>query len=71
MKLDLGGIAKDYNITDQVKKILVKDGVTSAIIDLGGNVYVLGPSPTNHSNWTVGIQVLRRVVVPLLVLSQK
>ena len=64
MKLDLGGIAKGY-ITDQVKKVLVKDGVTSAIIDLGGNVYVLGPSPTKHSNWTVGIQVLRRVVVPL------
>lgn len=61
MKLDLGGIAKGY-ITDQLKKVLVKDGVTSAIIDLGGNVYVLGPSPTNHSNWTVGIQVLRRVV---------
>ncbi len=55
MKLDLSGIAKGY-ITDQVKKVLVKDGVTSAIIDLGGNVYVLGPSPTNHSNWTVGIQ---------------
>ena len=55
MKLDLSGIAKGY-ITDQLKKVLVKDGVTSAIIDLGGNVYVLGPSPTNHSNWTVGIQ---------------
>lgn len=59
MKLDLGGIAKGY-ITDQVKKVLVKDGVTSAIIDLGGNVYVLGPSPTNHSNWTVGIQDPRK-----------
>ena len=35
MKLDLSGIAKGY-ITDQVKKVLVKDGVTSAIIDLGG-----------------------------------
>lgn len=55
MKLDLGGIAKGF-ITDQVKQVLQKDGVTSAIIDLGGNVYVLGVSPTNHSNWTVGIQ---------------
>lgn len=55
MALDLGGIAKGY-ITDQVKKTLQKDGVTSAIIDLGGNIYVLGESPTNHSNWTVGIQ---------------
>lgn len=55
MALDLGGIAKGY-ITDQVKKVLQRDGVTSAIIDLGGNIYVLGVSPTNHSNWTVGIQ---------------
>lgn len=55
MKLDLGGIAKGF-ITDEVKKTLQKDGVTSAIIDLGGNIYVLGESPTNHSNWTVGIQ---------------
>ncbi len=55
MKLDLGGIAKGF-ITDEVKKTLQKDGVSSAIIDLGGNVYVLGVSPTNHDNWTVGIQ---------------
>lgn len=55
MKLDLGGIAKGF-ISDEVKKVLQKDGVTSAIIDLGGNVYVLGESPTNHSNWTVGVQ---------------
>lgn len=59
MKLDLGGIAKGF-ITDQVKQVLQKDGVTSAIIDLGGNVYVLGVSPTNHSNWTVGIQDPKR-----------
>lgn len=55
MALDLGGIAKGF-ITDEVKKTLQKDGVTSAIIDLGGNIYVLGKSPTNNSNWTVGIQ---------------
>lgn len=55
MALDLGGIAKGF-ICDQVKKTLQKDGVTSAIIDLGGNIYVLGVSPTNHGDWNVGIQ---------------
>ncbi|GFZ27279.1 FAD:protein FMN transferase [Lactobacillus corticis] len=59
MQLDLGGIAKGF-ITDEVKKVLRKDGVTSAIIDLGGNVYVLGESPTNHSTWTVGVQDPKR-----------
>ncbi|RMC62086.1 FAD:protein FMN transferase [Lactobacillus sp. ESL0259] len=55
MMLDLGGMAKGF-ISDEVMKVLQKNGVTSAIIDLGGNVYVMGNSPTNNSNWTVGIQ---------------
>ncbi len=41
MQIDLGAIAKGY-ITDEVVKILKEQGVTSAILDLGGNIYVLG-----------------------------
>lgn len=57
MQLDLGGIAKGF-ITDKVVDLLKKDGVTSAIVDLGGNIYVIGDSPTgNQKNpWIVGIQ---------------
>ena len=56
MRLDLGAIAKGY-ITDEVKELLVEDGVTTAIIDLGGNVYVLGGSPLREGEaWNVGIQ---------------
>ncbi|PTQ83930.1 thiamine biosynthesis lipoprotein [Trichococcus patagoniensis] len=56
MLLDLGAIAKGY-ITDQVKQLLVEEGVTTAIIDLGGNVYVLGGSPLREGeSWNVGIQ---------------
>lgn len=57
MQLDLGGIAKGY-MTDQVKTYLLNHGVSTAIIDLGGNIYVLGDSPkgTKSGNWTVGIQ---------------
>lgn len=54
MQLDLGAIAKGF-ITDEVCKILNEYGVTTAIIDLGGNIYVLGKSPSQKP-WSVGIQ---------------
>jgi len=54
MSLDLGAIAKGF-ITDEVVKILKANGVTSAVVDLGGNIYVLGQNPS-HELWTVGIQ---------------
>ena len=56
MALDLGAIAKGF-IADEVVKLLKKHGVTTAIVDLGGNVYVLGKSPRGKDTpWTVGIQ---------------
>ncbi len=56
MRLDFGGIAKGY-IADQVKKVFKKNGVTSGIINLGGNIIVMGNSPEGHNKpWQVGIQ---------------
>lgn len=56
MKLDLGAIAKGY-IADEVKELFEQAGVTTAIIDLGGNVVVMGGSPTREGEaWNVGIQ---------------
>ncbi len=46
MAIDLGGIAKGF-ITDEVVKTLKAKKVTTAIIDLGGNIYVMGKSPKN------------------------
>lgn len=54
MQLDLGAIAKGF-ITDEVVKVLKKHRVHSAIIDLGGNVFVFGKNATGNK-WTVGIQ---------------
>lgn len=54
MKIDLGAIAKGYT-ADAVAEVLRENGVTSAIIDLGGNVFALG-SRTDGSSWKVGIQ---------------
>ncbi len=41
MELDLGGIAKGY-IADRVTEFLEERGVTSAVVDLGGNIVAIG-----------------------------
>lgn len=56
MKLDLGAIAKGY-ITDAATQTLVDHGVTTAIVDLGGDIFVLGASNRSIDDpWRVGIQ---------------
>lgn len=53
MSLDLGGIGKGY-ASDRIAGLLCQDGVESAIISLGGNVYALG-SRYDGRAWQVGI----------------
>ena len=52
--IDLGAIAKGY-IADRLAELLVERGVTSAIIDLGGNILCVGSKP-DGSDFKVGIQ---------------
>jgi len=52
--IDLGGIAKGY-MADQLKEYLLNEGVTSAIINLGGNVLTIGAKP-NGTSFNIGIQ---------------
>lgn len=54
VQLDLGGIAKGY-ITDMLVQMLRRSGVTSGLINLGGNVYAMG-TREDGSPWRVGIQ---------------
>jgi thiamine biosynthesis lipoprotein len=54
VKIDLGGIAKGY-IADRLKDYLIKNGVNSAIINLGGNVLCVGSKP-DGTPFKVGIQ---------------
>ncbi len=51
MKLDFGGIAKGYAI-DQAYKELVKQGITRALIDGGGDLYI-GDPPPGSTNWDI------------------
>ncbi|SFC71734.1 thiamine biosynthesis lipoprotein [Alkalibacterium subtropicum] len=56
MKVDLGAIAKGY-ITDEAARVLVDEGVNTAIIDLGGDIVLVGNSTRGEdSPWRVGIQ---------------
>jgi len=52
-EIDLGGIAKGY-IADKITDFLVKKGVKSGIINLGGNVTVIGKN--NGNNFNIGIK---------------
>lgn len=51
--LEPGGIAKGY-IADRLCDLLRAGGATSALIDLGGNIVVLGQK--GKSDWRVGIK---------------
>lgn len=56
MMLDLGAIAKGY-MADEIHELFEEEGVTTAIIDLGGNVFVMGGSPSRDGEfWNVGVQ---------------
>jgi len=52
--IDLGAIAKGYT-ADEIKKVLLDNKISSAIINLGGNVYAVGKK-LDGTNWNIGIQ---------------
>jgi len=54
MNVDLGGIAQGY-AADCVADILKKYTITSALINIGGEIVVLGKSPEARS-WRIGIR---------------
>jgi thiamine biosynthesis lipoprotein len=55
MVLDSGGIAKGY-AADLARAALKKHGVTSGMVDLGGNLAVFGPGPSGEGFWRIGIR---------------
>lgn len=54
MELDLGGLAKEYAV-DRCADICVAQGIQSGLIDLGGDIRVIGPRP-DGSPWIIGIR---------------
>ena len=54
MEIDLGSVAKGYT-SDALIELLRKNGVASALLNLGGNVHALGGKP-DGTPWRVAIQ---------------
>ncbi len=54
MQIDLGAVAKGY-IGDEIIKILKANNISSALINLGGNVQLLGTKP-NGELWNIGLK---------------
>lgn len=59
MQVDLGGYGKEYAV-DRVASIFLDNGVTSGLINFGGDVRALGTKP-DGSPWQIGIQDPRQL----------
>ncbi|MCQ2080236.1 MAG: FAD:protein FMN transferase [Lachnospiraceae bacterium] len=69
-KIDLGFIAKGY-IADKIKELLIEKGIDSALINLGGNILVLGQKTNNgkSTDFNIGINNPSDKMSPLLVIK--
>lgn len=54
MEIDLGSVAKGYT-GDALCALLRENGVTSALLDLGGNIQAVGARP-DGSPWRIGVR---------------
>lgn len=55
MSLDVGAIGKGY-ATEQVAQLAIKEGFTSGLISVGGNIRAVGSKGENNEPWNLGIQ---------------
>jgi len=55
MSLDVGAVGKGY-ATEQVSQIAMKNGLTSGLISVGGNVRTIGNKGESRELWNIGIQ---------------
>lgn len=54
MQIDLGAVGKGYT-GDLVTEVLKENGVTSALLDLGGNIQTIG-TKSNGTDWKLGLR---------------
>ncbi len=70
MEIDFGGVVKEYAV-DRVAALCREAGVHHGIVNLGGDIKIIGPHP-DGSPWHIGIQHPRRkgAVIRTLLLHQ-
>jgi len=70
MELDSGGIAKGYAV-DLALASLRQSGVSGAMVDLGGNIGLVGHGPSENGYWRIGIRnpIAREEMIAVLQLK--
>lgn len=63
MEIDFGGFVKEYT-ADVLANMCIDNGITHGLINLGGDIRVVGPHP-DDSPWRVGIQHPRKTNTPI------
>lgn len=63
MELDFGGFGKEYAV-DRAARVLVECGATCALVNLAGDLAVIGPQP-DGTPWRVGVRHPRKEGVVL------
>ncbi len=64
MELDFGGCVKEY-AADSAAKVALEQGISAGVIELGGDVRIIGPHP-NGEAWDMGIRTPRQAHNPVL-----
>lgn len=54
MQIDLGAVGKGYT-GDLITEVLKENGITSALLDLGGNIQTIGTKP-DGTQWKLGLR---------------
>ena len=63
MQIDFGGFVKEYT-ADIVANICIEQGIQHGLVNLGGDVRIIGPHPDGQA-WRVGIQHPRKPQKPI------
>ncbi|MGZ5056375.1 MAG: FAD:protein FMN transferase [Methylobacter sp.] len=63
MELDFGGIGKEY-AADRAAAVCVSLGIEHGLVDLGGDIFVIGPHPSQEP-WQIGICHPRNPDIPI------
>lgn len=67
LELDLGGAVKEYAV-DKVAQLCWEAGIRSGLVNLGGDIKVIGPQP-DGTGWRIGLRHPRRPEDFMLTLS--
>jgi thiamine biosynthesis lipoprotein len=69
MEIDFGGVVKEY-AADQARNILRQNNIKHGLVDLGGDISILGLKP-NGQPWTVGVRNPDQPDIPIATIPLK